>query len=94
MKATIDFDDALYRRLKIEAARRGRTVRELVAEGVQRVLDTPVGGGGQPESGGSFDTEPPRWFGSLGRYAAAVDDHSMPAVRNSIARGRKSVRGT
>ena len=39
MKATIDFDDALYRRLKVEAARRGRTVRELVAEGVRYVLD-------------------------------------------------------
>lgn len=37
MKATIDFDDARYRRLKIEAARRGRTVRELVAEGVRVV---------------------------------------------------------
>lgn len=34
MKATIDFDGQLYRRLKVEAARRGRTVRELVAEGV------------------------------------------------------------
>lgn len=39
MKATIDFDDQLYRRLKIEVARRGRTVRELVAEGVRYVLD-------------------------------------------------------
>jgi plasmid stability protein len=31
MNVTIDVDDNLYRRLKIEAARRGRTVRELVA---------------------------------------------------------------
>ena len=42
MKATIDFDDALYRRLKIEAARCGRTVRELVAEGVRQVLDARI----------------------------------------------------
>jgi hypothetical protein len=48
MKATIEFDDALYRRLKVEAAWR------------------------------------PAWFGSLGTYAAAVDDHSMNAVKRSI----------
>ena len=41
MKATIEFDEALYRRLKVEAAKRGRTVRELVAEGVRHVLDSP-----------------------------------------------------
>ncbi len=42
MKATIEFDDTRYRRLKIEAARRGRTVRELVADGVRHVLDAPA----------------------------------------------------
>ena len=26
----------------------------------------------------------PAWFGSLGTYAAAVDDHSMSAVKRSI----------
>jgi predicted nucleic acid-binding protein len=40
MKATIDFDEALYRRLKVEAARRGRTVRELPVVTVG--LDTSV----------------------------------------------------
>jgi len=48
MQATIEFDDALYRRLKVEAACR------------------------------------PAWFGSLGTYAAAVDDYSMSAVKRSI----------
>jgi hypothetical protein len=41
MKATIEFEERLYRRLKAEAALRGRTVKELVAEGVRRVLDAP-----------------------------------------------------
>ncbi len=92
MKATIDFDEQLYRRLKIEAARRGRTVRELVAEGVRYVLDAPdLGARG---SGRAPDIEEwkPAWFGSLARYGAEVDDHSMAAVRSSIARGRKRER--
>ena len=84
MKATIEFDDALYRRLKVEAARRGRTVRELVAEGVRHVLDSP------PSPADASDTAAwrPAWFGSLGKYAAAVDDHSMSAVKRSIGRAR------
>lgn len=81
MKATIDFDDQLYRRLKIEAARRGRTVRELVSEGVRYVLD------GEPpaqEPATAEDGAPP-WFGMLGEYARDVSDHSMAAVRASVA---------
>ena len=86
MKATIEFDDALYRRLKVEAARRGRTVRELVAEGVRHVLDSP------PSTANANNTAAwqPAWFGTLGSYASAVDDHSMSAVKRSIARGRAS----
>ena len=44
MKATIEFDDELYRQLKATAALRGSKVKELVAEGVRMVLrnsDTP-----------------------------------------------------
>jgi hypothetical protein len=86
MKATIEFDDALYRRLKVEAARRGRTVRELVAEGVRHVLDSP------PSTANADDTAAwqPAWFGSLGSYGTAVEEHSMRAVKRSIARGRAS----
>ena len=87
MKATIDFDDALYRRLKVEAARRGRTVRELVTEGIRHVLDTPHG----PATArvqGSSDAWQPDWFASLARYGRAVDDHSSDAIRESVARGR------
>jgi hypothetical protein len=38
MKATIEFDDDLYRQLKATAALRGKKVRELVEEGVRIVL--------------------------------------------------------
>jgi len=41
MKTTIDFPEDLLRRAKAEAALRGRKLRELVLEGVTRVLDHP-----------------------------------------------------
>ena len=88
MKATIDFDEQLYRRLKVEAARRGRTVRELVADGVRHVLDTPERSGPDAGSAASASAWRPAWFGALERQARAVDDHSMTAVRASIAQGR------
>jgi hypothetical protein len=34
MRATIDIPDSVYRELKMEAAQDGRTVRELVLEGL------------------------------------------------------------
>lgn len=89
MKATIDFDDALYRRLKVEAARRGRTVRELVAEGVRYVLDMPEGAVSSAPTEADWK---PAWFGALSRYGAAVDEHSMDAVRASVARARSGER--
>ena len=89
MKATIDFDDALYRRLKMEAARRGRTVRDLVAEGVRRVLDSPA-----EAPPPALGTERPSWVGSLRRYAPnAGGVHDMDAVRENIARAREAERG-
>ena len=82
MKATIDLDDALYRRLKVEAARRGRTVRELVADGIRAVLDAP-----SPVP--ARVSESPNWYGSLSTYGKKVEDHSVDAMRSGIARGRK-----
>jgi len=38
VKATIEFDDELYRQLKAAAALRGAKIKELVAEGVRLVL--------------------------------------------------------
>ena len=90
MKATIDFDDQLYRRLKVEAARRGRTVRELVADGVRRVLESPESPTTRAASAADATAWRPAWFGALERQARAVDDHSMTAVRASIAHGRST----
>jgi hypothetical protein len=42
MKATIEFDDELYRQLKVTAALRGMKVRELVEEGVRMALQAPA----------------------------------------------------
>ena len=92
MKATIDFEPALYRRLKIEAARRGRTVRDLVAEGVRAILDMPATATKGPAPEHLVATWRPAWFGSLGRPGRAGTDHSMIAVRESVARGRAADR--
>ncbi len=80
MKATIDFDEGLYRRLKVEAARRGRTVRDLVAEGVRHVL-------GIPEAAAPAVQEE-SWFGVLGPYGRKQSSHDLEAMRASVARGR------
>jgi hypothetical protein len=83
MKATIEFDDDLYRRLKIEAARRGSTIRELVAEGVRSVLgETPAVD--YLKAGESKD-----WIGMLREYAPqAGGRHDLSAMRESIVRER------
>lgn len=83
MKATIDLDEGLYRRLKVEAARRGRTVRELVAEGIRVVLDAPPIGDASSE-----DQANPEWFCALDAYATNAVVHDLGAMRTSIARGR------
>jgi hypothetical protein len=87
MKATIDIDPTLYRRLKIEAARSGRTIRELVAEGLRHVLGMPPvvrDPGAQSEA----------WFGSLRSFAPyAGGAHDLAAMRRSVAEGRGGARG-
>lgn len=92
MKATIEFDDLLYRRLKIEAARQGRTVRELVAEGVRYVLDGPPAGASVSETTEHGEWRP-AWLGQLRGFAASVEDHSIEAARASIVRGRSLTAG-
>lgn len=82
MKATIDLDDALYRRLKVEAARRGRTVRDLVADGIRAIIDAPPSEAIEP-------TTPTPWFGALAEYGDEAPTHDLAAMRASIARGRK-----
>ena len=84
MKATIDLDEALYRRLKVEAARRGRTVRELVADGIRAVIDAPP-----DAAAASVAAKTPGWYGSLRPYAGRAGQHDLDALRASIVRGRK-----
>lgn len=41
MKTTVEMPEELYRRAKVEAALRGRKLKDLVEEGLQRVLEEP-----------------------------------------------------
>ena len=41
MKTTVDLPDDLARRIKAEAALRGRKLKDLVAEGLRLVLEAP-----------------------------------------------------
>jgi predicted transcriptional regulator len=85
MKTTISIDDALYRRLKVEAARRGQTVRDLVTEGITHVLETPPARAATDVQGPA-EAWQPEWFASLARYGRAVDDHAIEAVRAARVR--------
>ena len=44
MRTTVDIPDDLYRQVKAEAALRGARVRDLMEEGLRRVLATPSQG--------------------------------------------------
>lgn len=89
MQTTVEIDEALYARLQGEAARRGRSVRDLVADGLRRMLDAPEEAAVPPRPAGEPAVTPP-WFGVLGAYAAnAAGAHDMDAVRQSIAAGRR-----
>ena len=90
MKTTIEFDDLLYRQLKSAAALRGRTVKDLVAEGVKQVLNNAPAESAAVPRGQPAQAGRPDWFGSLQPYAKhAGGDHTLAAMRASIARGRR-----
>lgn len=42
MKTTVELPDTLYRHAKAEAALRGRKFKDLVEEGLRRVLEAPA----------------------------------------------------
>ena len=88
MKITVDLDETLYRNLKVEAARNGRTVRELVAEGVQYILATPGRAAAPPAP-----ERAAAWIGSLRRYAPnAKGKHDLASIRASVAKARRTPR--
>ena len=41
MRTTVDIPDPVYRRLKVRAAREGRSVKELILRGAEHVLKSP-----------------------------------------------------
>jgi len=82
MKATIDFDPLLYRQLKAEAALRGRTLRDMVDEGVRLVLGTPRTAVVREQS--------PPYLGALRDFAdRAQGGHDLDAVRASVDAARR-----
>ncbi len=48
MKTTVELSDDLFRRVKAEAALRGRKFKDLVEEGLRLVLQTPRGERARP----------------------------------------------
>lgn len=48
MKTTVELSDDLYRRVKAEAALRGRKLKDLIEEGLWLVLETPPARRRQP----------------------------------------------
>jgi hypothetical protein len=42
MKTTVELPDAIYRQAKAEAALRGRKLKDLIEEGLRRVLEAPT----------------------------------------------------
>jgi hypothetical protein len=49
VKTAVELPDELYRRAKVEAASRGRTLKDLVEEGLELVLETPRGARARPD---------------------------------------------
>lgn len=85
MKITVDLDETLYRNLKVEAARHGRTVRELVADGIRYVLAAPAANPLADTTGKSG-----AWIGSLRSYAPnAKGKHDLASIRASVAKARR-----
>jgi predicted component of type VI protein secretion system len=49
VKTTVELPDELYRRAKVEAAARGRRLKDLVEEGLELVLEAPRGARRRPD---------------------------------------------
>lgn len=84
MKATFQIPDELYRELKAEVAREGRTMREVTIHLFQQWLVARKAGAiGQPRVDWQNFRSP-----LASRVSKKVSDHSMEAIRSSIAKGR------
>ncbi len=84
MKATFQIPDELYRELKAEVAREGRTMREVTIQLFQQWLVARKGvAGGCPRVDWREFRSP-----LASHVSKEVADHSMEAIRTSIAKGR------
>ena len=85
MRTTVDLSDALYRAVKARAALEGRTVREVLTQAVEQLLQ-----GDQPTPAPPSAPTPRPWIGGLQEYARrAPGPHDMDSIRASIAEARK-----
>ena len=84
MKATFQIPDELYREMKAEVAREGRTMREVTIRLFEQWLITRKGGVE------SYPRVNWREFRSplAAKMPEEVSDHSMEAIRASIKKGR------
>jgi hypothetical protein len=73
MKVTLDIPDKLYRRARAEAARRGCTPSDLIAQGLKRVL------------GAETKVYPKRRLGDLMRRARGMVDSGSPDLGTNRA---------
>lgn len=71
MRTTIEVPDDLYRRAKAEAALHGRTLRDLVEEGLRLVLEAPRG-----------KRRPPSLTGLMKRARGIVDSGTPDLASN------------
>ena len=80
MKTTIELPESLFRRAKIHAARRHTTMKELVIEGLKRVVDEH----GVQDGGGFFLTEEEKEIVTLGA-------NGLPLLKRAPGTRRKKV---
>lgn len=73
MRTTVDIADELFRRAKAEAALRGRKFRDLVEEGLRRVLDDPSSGAPPPAA----------FLADLMKGAKGVVDSGVPDLASN-----------
>ncbi len=88
MKATFQIPDELYRELKSEVAREGRTMREVTIQLFQQWLAARKGAVGGPPRVNWREFRSPL----ASRVPDEVSDHSMEAIRSSISKGRHVAR--
>lgn len=75
MKTTVELSDDLFRRAKVAAAQRGRKFKDLVEEGLRRVLESPEGDRPAPDS-------PPTLHALMQPYCGIVDSGVVDRATN------------